>query len=297
MTTPKECHALWLKACRTNLALMHPRLLSSLILIDPVLEIPSARPRNTAAAWMAQLSTFRRDLWPSREEAVASFRGSSFYKSWDDRVLNRWLEIGLRDTPTALYPQAQGDAQSRPVTLLTSKHQEVFTFLRPNFDGLDSDGRLIVNRSTHPDLDLKSGEAYPFYRPEPASTFKRLPYLRPSVFYVHGGKSDLSAPELREQRMSTTGVGVGGSGGAVAGRVKQIMFEDAGHLMPMEIVGEIADAAAEWLVKEMEYWRQQEAKFQAQWSRKSKPEKQTVSEEWRRQIGGHPRGASNKSQL
>ncbi|KAL8944104.1 MAG: hypothetical protein Q9216_000695 [Gyalolechia sp. 2 TL-2023] len=282
----------------TNLALMHPRLLSpGLILIDPVLEIPSARPSNTAATWLTQLSTFRRDYWPSREEAVKSFRGSSFYKTWDDRVLNRWLDIGLRDTPTALYPHPQGDAQSRPVTLLTTKHQEVFTFLRPNFDGLDRDGCLIVNQLTHPDLDLESGETYPFYRPEPASTFKRLPYLRPSVLYVHGGKSDLSAPELREQRMSTTGIGVGGSGGAAAGRVKQVMFKDAGHLMPMEIVGELADAAAEWLVKEMRCWRQQEEKFQNQWGRTAKPEKQTVSEEWKRRIGGDPRGTSNKSQL
>ncbi|KAL9031710.1 MAG: hypothetical protein Q9196_000258, partial [Gyalolechia fulgens] len=173
----------------------------------------------------------------------------------------------------------------------------VFTFLRPNFDGLDSDGRMIVNRSTHPDLDLEAAETYPFYRPEPASTSKKLPYLRPSVFYVHGGKSYISAPELREQRMSTTGVGVGGSGGAVAGRVKQIILEGGGHLMPMEMVGELADATAEWLVEEMRHWRQQEGTFQAQWSRKSKLEKQTVSEEWKRRIGGDPRGASTKSQL
>ncbi|KAL8722421.1 MAG: hypothetical protein Q9225_001100 [Loekoesia sp. 1 TL-2023] len=282
---------------KTNLALMHPRLLSSLILIDPVIEIPSARPRNTAAAWLTQLSTFRKDYWPSREEAAASLRSSSFFKSWDERVLNRWFEFCLRDTPTALYPEIHGDAERKPVTLLTPKHQEVFTFLRPNFDGMDSDGRLILNRSTHPDLDLESGETYPFYRPEPPSTFKRLPYLRPSVFYVHAGRSDLSAPALREQRMRTTGVGVGGSGGAIEGRVKQILFEDAGHLMPMEIVGKLADAAAEWLVQEMERWRQQEQEFQAKWNRKSRLEKQTVSEEWKQRIGGDPRGTPNKSQL
>ncbi|KAI4191361.1 MAG: hypothetical protein L6R41_000148 [Letrouitia leprolyta] len=276
---------------------MHPRLLSSLILIDPVLEIPSARPRNFATALLTQLSTYRRDCWPSREQAVASFRASSFYKTWDDRVLNRWLDIGLRDTPTALYPQTQEGAEIRPVTLLTSKHQEVFTFLRPNFDGLDSDGRFIVNRSTHPDLDIESGETYPFYRPEPASTFKKLPYLRPGVLYVHGGRSDLSAPELRKQRMSATGIGVGGSGGVPAGRVDQVIFEDAGHLMPMEIIGELADATADWLAKEMEHWRRQEEIFQAQWSHKSKPEKQIVSEEWKMRIGGDPRGVLKRSQL
>lgn len=289
--------ARWLKLHRTNLALMHPRLLSSLVLIDPVIEIPSARPRNTASALLTQLSTFRRDYWPSREEAAASLRSSSFFKSWDERVLNRWFDFCLRDIPTALYPEVYGDTERTPVTLLTPKHQEVFTFLRPNFDGMDSDGRLILNRSTNPDLDLESGETYPFYRPEPSSTFKRLPYLRPSVLYVHAGHSDLSVPALRGQRMSTTGVGVGGSGGATEGRVKQILFKDAGHLMPMEIVGELADAAAEWLVQEMEHWRQQEQEFHAKWNRKSKLEKQTVSEEWKRRIGGDPRGTPNKSQL
>ncbi|KAI4127797.1 MAG: hypothetical protein LQ338_003026 [Usnochroma carphineum] len=276
---------------------MHPRLLSSLVLIDPVIELPSARPRNTAAALVTQLSTFRRDWWPSREEAAASFRKQTFYKSWDERVLNRWLDACLRETPTALYPETSDDRGKRPVTLLTSKHQEVFTFLRPNFDGMDNDGRSILNKSTHPDLDLESGETYPFYRPEVASTFKRLPYLRPSVFYVHAGTSDLSAPELREQRMNTTGVGVGGSGGAVEGRVKQVMFEDAGHLMPMEIVGELAEVTAEWLAQEVDRWIAQEREFQAKWSRKSRLEKQTVSAEWKRRIGGDPRAALSKSHL
>ncbi|KAL8835298.1 MAG: hypothetical protein Q9170_003384 [Blastenia crenularia] len=285
------------KNVMTNLALMHPRLLSSLVLIDPVIEIPSARPRNTASALLTQLSTFRRDLWPSRDEAAASFRSSKFYQTWDERVLNRWLDVGLRDTPTALYPRTDRGPKGTPVTLLTSKHQEVFTFLRPNFDGMDRNGRSILDRSINPDLDLESGETYPFYRPEPPSTFKRLPYLRPSVLYVHGGKSDLSAPKLREQRMRNTGIGVGGSGGAPEGRVKQILFKDAGHLMPMEIVGELADAAAEWLVQEMGRWKQQEKEFKLRWSSKSSLEKQTVSDEWRGRIGGDPRVASNKSQL
>ncbi|KAI4161137.1 MAG: hypothetical protein L6R39_000097 [Caloplaca ligustica] len=286
-----------LNAGRTNLALIHPRLLSSLVLIDPVIELPSARPRNTAAALLTQLSTFRRDWWPSREEAEASFRKQKFYQSWDERVLQRWLDACLRDTPTALYPENGSDPIKRPVTLLTSKHQEVFTFLRPNFDGMDSHGRFILNRSTHPDLDLESGETYPFYRPEVASTFKRLPYLRPSVLYVHAGTSDLSAPELREQRMNTTGVGVGGSGGAVEGRVKQVMFEDAGHLMPMEIAGKLADVTTDWLAQEIERWKEQEKAFQEQWSRKSRLEKQTVSAEWKRRVGGDPRAGANKPQL
>ncbi|KAL8655499.1 MAG: hypothetical protein Q9226_003026 [Calogaya cf. arnoldii] len=244
------------------------------------------------------MSTFRRDYWPSREEAAASFRKSKYYQSWDERVLKRWLDAGLRNTPTALYPEAKGDPGAKPVTLLTPKHQEVFTFARPNFDAMDGVGRMVVDRSSYPDLDLDAGETYPFYRPEPSGTFKRLPYLRPPVLYIFAGKSDLSAPALREQRMSTTGVGFGGSGGAAEGRVKQVLFENAGHLIPMEIVEESAEAAAEWLAPEMERWAQQEKDFQVKWSQKTRAEKQTVSEEWKRRIGGDPRASlKGKSQL
>ncbi|KAL8799774.1 MAG: hypothetical protein Q9182_005640 [Xanthomendoza sp. 2 TL-2023] len=282
---------------RTNLALIHPRLLSGLILIDPVIEIPSARPRNTAAGLLTQLSTFRRDHWPSREEAAASFRRSPYYQSWDERVLNRWLDVGLRETPTRLYPETGDDPEARPVTLLTPKHQEVFTFARPNYDGKDSDGRMVLDRSINPDLDLEAGEIYPFYRAEPASTFKRLPYVRPPVLYMFAGKSDLSAPDLREQRMNITGIGVGGSGGAAEGRVQQVLFEDAGHLIPMEIVEESADAAADWLAQEMKRWMQQEEAFQANWRNRTRAEKQTVSEEWKQKVGGDPRASLGKSQL
>lgn len=276
---------------------MHPRLLSSLILIDPVIEIALARPRIKASPLLTQLSTFRRDYWRSREEAAAAFRSSKFYQSWDERVLNRWLDIGLRDTPTALYPGDDEDLKAKPVTLLTSKHQEVFTFMRPNFDGVDKDGRLVIDRSRYPDLDRDCGETYPFYRAEPPSTFKKLPYVRPSVLYIYGGKSDLSAPELREARMNVTGIGVGGSGGALEGRVEQVLFEKAGHLIPMEIVGESAEAAADWLAQEVEHWNRQENEFQAKWSSKTKLEKQTVTEEWKRKIGGDPKAKSSKSQL
>ncbi|KAL8739047.1 MAG: hypothetical protein Q9181_000229 [Wetmoreana brouardii] len=278
---------------------MHPRLLSSLVLIDPVLDIPPARPRGTAALLMTQLSTFRRDYWPSREEAAASFRGSKFYQAWDKRVLDRWVDVAFRDIPTALYPSIDGESKPKPVTLVTSKHQEVFTFSRPNFDGMDKDGRPVIDRSTHPDLDPdpESGEIYPFYRAEPSSTSKRLPYVRPSVLYIYGGKSDLSAPKFREKRMDTTGVGVGGSGGAKEGQVKQVVFEGVGHLVPMEVVGQSADAAAGWLAQEMTRWTQQEREFEAKWSSKTKREKQTVTEEWKRRVGGDPRAALNKPQL
>lgn len=276
---------------------MHPRLLSGLVLIDPVLDLPTGARGKAVTDLLTQLSTFRRDYWQSRKEAASSFRNSKFYRSWDKRVLNRFVDIGLRNIPTALYPRLDEKSNANPVTLLTSKHQEVFTFSRPNFDGIHKDGSPVINRLTHPDLDLELGPTYPFYRPEASSTFKKLPFLRPGVLYIHGGRSDLSAPELRAARMQSTGVGVGGSGGAEDGRVEQVVIEKAGHLVPMEAVGESADAAASWLATEMQRWAQLERDFEAQWNSKTKIEKQTVSEEWKRKVGGDPKMKTGKSQL
>lgn len=65
--------------------------------------------------------------------------------------------------PTAVYPGKNGEE----VTLSTTKHQEVFSFFRPNFQGQLENGEEVIHRETHPDMDLKIGVHYPFYRPEP----------------------------------------------------------------------------------------------------------------------------------
>lgn len=282
-----------------NLAYIHPRLLTSLVLIDPVIHYASAAAPDEFSLSTTQASTFRRDDWPSRAEAASSVKKSKFYQSWDTRVLDLWISYGLRSLPTAIYPKAhdgldRSENVDGPVTLTTTKHQEVFTFLRPNFDGLDANGKLIVNRRTHPDLDLRAGATYPFYRPEPPAVFSDLPRLRPSTLYIFGGQSDLSTPDLRKQKMERTGTGLGGSGGAEAGKVKEVVFEDVGHLVPMEAVARCAAATGEWLANDLKRWRGEEAEFEREWEAKERRAKYTVSEEWKKNIGGDPRRKSEK---
>jgi pimeloyl-ACP methyl ester carboxylesterase len=142
-----------------TLSLIHPRLLSKLILIDPVIN----RYEKASEPNIVRASTFRVDLWKSKEDAEKSFRKSKFYQAWDERVFQRWMEFGLRNAPTAIYPNGSG----KEVTLSTTKHQEVFSFFRPNFQGRTKSGGEIVNRETHPDLDVTVVLHYPFYRPEP----------------------------------------------------------------------------------------------------------------------------------
>ena len=276
---------------------MHPSLFSSLVLIDPVIHYArsSAPSDDSVSSSNAQSSTFRRDRWNSSAEAAASLKRHPFYQTWDPRVLELWVKYGLRRLPTALYPldsddSEDSDSDDGPVTLTTTKHQEVFTFLRPKFTGKDMKGRPRVNRRTHPDIDFSVKDDYPFYRPEPSRTFENLQSLRPSVFYVFGGKSELSNPEWRKAKMDRTGTGVGGSGGAKEGRVKEVLFEDLGHLIPMIGPKRTAKAAGEWLAEDLERWQEEEEEFQEEWDSKSRLEKTTVSKEWERKIGGNPRG-------
>ena len=195
-----------------KLALDHPFLFTTVILIDPVIQTKSAEITPGEKSNAAKQSTFRRDIWPSREEAKTSFLKSSYYKIWDPRVLDRWVKYGLRDCPNPQHP----DAKPPQVSLSTPPAQEVWSFLRPNYEGCGVNGKPI-NRETHPDLDPRVPNQYPFYRSEPIAVHARLPELRPSCLYLFGELSFVADATRNEQKTSLTGIGIGGSGGKVEG--------------------------------------------------------------------------------
>ena len=266
---------------------MHPRLISSLVLLDPVIQERSAEIdlSDPQPGSLARLSTFRRDSWPSREEAEVSFKKSAFYNAWDPRVLQRWVKHGLRDTPTAL----QRHKQRPEVTLTTTPSQEVFTYLRPNYDGYGVNGKP-VNRSTHADIDTSRPRLYPFYRPESPNVYFRLHELRPTVLFVFGGESLVSDASRDEEKIARTGTGQGGSGGVVEGRVKGVTFEGVGHLIPMEAVDKTAETMAEWIGGESVRFRD-EMQQQEVWKSRTVEEKQRIDDTWKKMIGGPPKRA------
>ena len=94
--------------------------------------------------------------------------------------------------------------------------------------------------------------------------------------------------------MDRTGTGVGGSGGAVEGRVKEVVFKDAGHLLPMEIVKDVADAVGSWTAEELKRWRRLEKEWREQWEAKSREERTMITEEWKMNMGGDPRGSGSE---
>src|SRR6266516_6371983 len=170
---------------------MHPRLFATLVLLDPVIHTYSSVPPASGES-PAQRSTFRRDIWPSRAAAAEGYAKSKFYQTWDPRVTERQIKYGLRDLPTAIYPLPVVHGEETPVTLSTTKHQEVFTFLRPNYEGSGHEGRR-VDRKKHPDVHPGLDTIYPFYRPEVPRIYFRLPEVRPSVLYVFGELSYMSS--------------------------------------------------------------------------------------------------------
>ena len=268
---------------------MHPRLIHTLILLDPVIQRQTTQldglnmiAHQRRIAKTTQLSTYRRDMWPSRKAAAEGFKRSPFYQAWDPRVLDRWVQYGLRDLPTAIHPLDPNtaiDPNNPPVTLRTTLHQEVFTFSRPNYTHVPGSGKP-VNRVTHPDLDADHPDTHPFYRPEPARIFSQLPYLRPSVLYIFAGKSDMCLPEMRADKLANTGTGLGGSGGVAKGRVQDVFLENFGHLLAQEAVNECAEAAVCWLTPELRRWGDEEESFRSAWSQKSKVQKMTIDQAW-----------------
>lgn len=270
-----------------NVSLLNPRLLSSLVLLDPVISHFASTPGGHGSS-PANMSIYRRDTWPSRQAAAASFRKSAFYKGWDERVLDRWIEFGLRSTT--------GDE----VTLATAKSQEVFTYLRPSWRAYDEQGKKIVNREYAPDLNPSLNErwsTFPFYRAEGPNTLDRLPNVRSGVFYIFGAQSFLSPKELQDEKMNVTGTGVGGSGGAKTGRVKAFNSQKHGHLIPMEAPTLCAELAADWIKTELQGWWAEEKKYE-EWTKLSAADKVAISDEHKSYMGKPDReGATSGSKL
>ncbi|KAK1782197.1 Alpha/beta hydrolase family-domain-containing protein [Copromyces sp. CBS 386.78] len=259
-----------------SLSLLHPRLFSSLVLLDPVISKFAKRGPTYGFMPMKQ-SAYRRDVWPSRKEAADGFRKNKFYQTWDKRCVDVLIQHGLRRV-------APNDEKNEEVTLTTSKHMECFTYYRPK----EQDQPV-------PDLPPdQNNPEFPFYRAEGTMTTNFLPHLRPGVLWVFGSTSDVCPPETREEKLELTGTGWNGSGGAKAGRVEVCTVEGYGHLVPMEATTRCAEEAAEFIAKDLEkVWRKEDEEFRKVWKGREGTEKRVLSKEFL-ELMGPPPGRNKK---
>lgn len=84
-------------------AARRPELFGRLLLLDPVLPLPPGmRPdpdRMRRIRLMAATARRRRAIWPSRDEARASWARRRFFAGWDPQALDAYAAEGLRELP------------------------------------------------------------------------------------------------------------------------------------------------------------------------------------------------------
>ncbi|TVY75895.1 Abhydrolase domain-containing protein mpaH [Lachnellula suecica] len=261
-----------------HLSLLHPSLLHSLVLIDPTIQI--SNPRKDFAAF-ALPSTYRRELWPSRKAAAESFAKSKYYQAWNPRVLDLWIKHGLRELPTEIYPGGKSGNGETPVTLTTTKAQEVLTYIRPAYNTYSPNDKLSFEGMLPDDV---LDPTYPFYRPEAAQIFRQLPDVKPHALYIFGSKSPLSPPEGRKAKTEATGSGVLGGGK----RAKELLVEGAGHLVAFEKVEAVGEAVVRFVKEELDTWEKEKEEFERRYMSRERIERAQIDEAWKERIGPAP---------
>ena len=242
-----------------NLSLMHPRLFTSLILIEPVLQKTPNGAAYAASYWIER----KRDKWPSRDSAIAYDRRHPLHKTWDNRVFDIWKHVGYRDISEADKTTSHDalPSNSGGVTLVTGKDAELATFARschPKSIG-SALSSFTPNWLEHPELMGFDQLTNPVYRPEAVATLAKLHCLRPNCLLVttHGSPYWIASQEGRAEFIKTAGTGIGGSGGSSADNVKNIIIS-GGHFSPFVNPNGVAAAACPWIAGEIGRWHAQD---------------------------------------
>ncbi|KAJ6498321.1 alpha/beta-hydrolase [Mycena vulgaris] len=113
---------------------------SSMILVEPTMMtkeiLAEAFKHPTEIVRVMNAVKKRQDIWESREIARAWFAKRLPWKRWDPRILDGFIEYGLRDLPTAAYPD-----RANGVTLSCTRKQEAAGYIYHQ-DGVDANERL-----------------------------------------------------------------------------------------------------------------------------------------------------------
>jgi hypothetical protein len=230
---------------------MHPRLFSSLVLIEAGID---PRYGKGVIFQLAHQRQRRKDSWLDRREAIRALAKGPRSEHWDPQVTARLLKH-------AVYLDRDGSSAPSRRKPSTPKHQEVALVMRLNAANVGHgpkglDVVTLQEREEVPDIDPAAWNPTPIYRPETKAMWDLLPCLRPWVLFVNGDSSPFfGRTEAREERAKLTGTGVGGSGGMKLGAIEQVLLEGGRHTMTFDgNIHTLVCHVAEWTAKELVRW-------------------------------------------
>ncbi|TCD61768.1 hypothetical protein EIP91_007970 [Steccherinum ochraceum] len=140
---------------------------SSMILVEPALMtrgvLKAFKATGDGSSVFQQLidsANSRRDIWSSREAAREWFVKRAPWKTWDKRVLDSFVDHGLRSLPTGTYPDRHDG-----VTLACTRVQEAagYIYLEDGIDAMNELSKLCPAIPVHCILAGKKEH----YVPEP----------------------------------------------------------------------------------------------------------------------------------
>ncbi|KAJ5988440.1 hypothetical protein N7481_003650 [Penicillium waksmanii] len=265
------------------LSMLHPRLFTSLTLIEPVISPDiftgqEAHLDHNVAQAKGYLEIQIRIIQAARKS----------YKRWDKRVLDRWISNGYRELPVTTRRDSDDSHQAdQPVTLASPNYQEVLQYLRSNPLDYKPVGTYEVDETSsgHHDHLLYSdiiGPPHansPFYQYEPILAWKMLKHIRPAVFNLHGESSPIATPEMRANMLNRTGTGVGGNGGVRESRVQQMVLKGS-HQLPLEQVAETTSAIGPWVGQSAQSWKEDEVRLVEGWAEQSMRDRLKAMNDW-----------------
>lgn len=254
---------------------IHPRLFEGVAMIDASI---SMTPSPSLKA-MLKYTLRKPDSYPSREQAEEAVRKTPFFKTWNPRALQRYIDTAFHTSPTVAIPNDS-------VKPFTTKYADITTLLRPNTQHTGTSGKVSdVERALYPNLDPAAPLTGPVNNPFPRISWSHLPNLRPSALYLMGEGSQIVPVKEIAERTKVTGTAPGGSGGVAAGRVKSLTIP-GGHFLPMTNVQGTAEATSEWLGAEIRRYRRTEEALMESWKgsvaekQKLEPAVETTLKNW-----------------
>ncbi|KAK4056777.1 hypothetical protein OIO90_002329 [Microbotryomycetes sp. JL221] len=183
-----------------------PSLFSSIIFCDPVL-VPTEVERSVSTLTMGAL--IRREQWSSKQDAKQAFLAKSFFKKWDERVLDLYCQQGLKDMLNGMGvklkcrakdealvfcdPCANSSRRACARSVLIPKSLKVhFVFADEGVSVLSEDMiKSVLNTISHATFSRVKGAGHLIAQEDPKQTAQRIAEFLIETYSFRQGSAKL----------------------------------------------------------------------------------------------------------